>query len=1211
MRTRKHLAIAAAMVGLVAPVQAEFYPGSTDFEGDTPLADVCWSNVVEATVVVDTSVADANRSPNLPPSFDTTSRTNVLSFDTDAPIVRYLQSDRTAPSASTIYADILLKWQPCPAGSSAPEAGDDDKILVYTRVSQSGSETNLCVYAKDAADGTAQEFVLTKTVGKDEWHRLVVKATAAGYQVYCDGAAAADLCKTADDVDTFYALSSGAPLTSVAFAGAGHVDDLVLSDFDPALPIYTLTWGEGFDSVSFTTNGVAGAALAAADGEYRFQAPEGLEVVLTGNTGYRTIEVSVTGSSSAISLEGVSGIAKYFPQTATAGQDGSAEHPFELADADDLQVLKAAFAADASCRSLNYKVVADIDATDLGYWDGIGAQGTANSGLNGGTLDGDGHTISNLMFSTGTYRAFFNRMDNATIKNLTIHVKDIQETDAEEHGYAAFVGNLQNSVLQNCVATGTIGTVAKPSMHISAGFAATVGSGGVFLNCTNLISIVCAQTANPKIGGIVGLMQGGALTNCWNDGDITIAVKGSNDADNGAGGLIGYAQSNSATIYHCGNAGTVQSTSDFASHANNIPINVGTIIGRQKSSATTVAGDTIAQADAAPAGARSNVGGAVGIFFGLIYGLDFAIVDDNVATFVSSLAAGNTYKVMLSGATATYNFTEPGTIAFDEAMYTPTYVVTAADGLALTDATAGTVKTYTAAAVPATWVGGPSGDWETASNWDGGFVPTMDTVVTFTNDAQVAILGSDRCKEMVLSNAKVALVRDANATKPVLHFYGNEGRAVSVASGAKGSLGVNNLALFTESMDGNNNLTIDCAFAVLGDVTFRGITIRDRLAASFTITGKTTVSADATVKTIDWGTTKFQGGIEVAKGVTAKILTRPNGRAQIGTGVTLVANDGEGNPTTIWLMNGSNWSRKVSLDTGASVAVDAKHAATYFVAIEANSASVPDEHGLNPAYCDVYTAARNPTVFVTTYGVTVAGVENGQRVTPGTNLVISISGFAEGYEPFVTIMKHEDYSELLTTNVVSFTYTMPDFDINVVADATPPSYNDPEGREIEDLALVEWLSANNFTQSDIDALGNDAAATDKLYECWLLNCSIKAANPGGTISATGIAVTNGVISITVQLARQSPLGFIRGVVHIYGTDDLTDDFSLISDEIVGFGEGDPIFDTAPAEGAVTQSVTATFSPADVTAKFFKAVIEFPIPEDPEEPWEEPEPDPEE
>ena len=194
---------------------------------------------------------------------------------------------------------------------------------------------------------------------------------------------------------------------------------------------------------------------------------------------------------------------------------------------------------------------------------------------------------------------------------------------------------------------------------------------------------------------------------------------------------------------------------------------------------------------------------------------------------------------------------------------------------------------------------------------------------------------------------------------------------------------------------------------------------------------------------------------------------------------------------------------------------------------------------------------------------------------------------------------------------MSFTYTVPDFDIDVVAGATPPSYNDPEDYEITDQGLIDWLLANGFTQGDIDALGNDAAATDKLYECWLLNCSIKAANPGGTISATGIAVTNGVISITVRLDRQKPLGYINGVLHIYGTDDLADDFSLISDEIVGFSEGDSTFYTDPTEGAVTQSVTATFSPTDATAKFFRAVIEFQGSGDTEDPGEEPEPDPEE
>jgi hypothetical protein len=291
------------------------------------------------------------------------------------------------------------------------------------------------------------------------------------------------------------------------------------------------------------------------------------------------------------------------------------------------------------------------------------------------------------MFSTGTYRAFFNRMDNATIKNLTIHVADFEQTDAEEHGYAAFAGNMNASVLENCTATGAIGTIAKPAMSTCGGFAVKVDSGGVFVNCTNHISIVCSLNDNPKVGGIAGLFQGGVLTNCWNDGDITITCKKCANAGNGAGGLIGYAQTSSSTIYHSGNAGTIQST-DTTTNGGNFDIKVGTIIGMQNSQTATIAGGTIAQTDKDPAGAIANV-----------TGVNFATVDGNVATFVAdnALALNGEYKVMATGATATYAFAASGTIAFDEAMYTPTYAITAAEGLDLTNETVGTVKTYTAA----------------------------------------------------------------------------------------------------------------------------------------------------------------------------------------------------------------------------------------------------------------------------------------------------------------------------------------------------------------------------------------------------------------------------------------------------------------------------------------------------------------------------------
>ena len=365
--------------------------------------------------------------------------------------------------------------------------------------------------------------------------------------------------------------------------------------------------------------------------------------------------------------------AGYFPRTATAGQDGTASNPFELADADDLQALKAAFGT-AAYRGYNYKVVANIDATDLGYWDGIGTQGTAHTGLDGGTLDGGNYTISNLKFSAGKYRGFFNRMDNAMIKDLTINVTDIEQTNAEEHGYAAFVGNMDHSTLLNCTATGTIGTTAKPAMHTCAGMAVKVNAAGVFVNCTNHIDIV-------------GLMTGGALTNCWNDGDMTITVKTCGNDGNGAGGLIGYAQTTAFTVSGGGNAGTIQSTDTTTAASSQYDIHVGTIVGKANAALTAVDG-VVAQADAVSAGVRNNVNG-----------LDFATVDNNVATFVSTLESNNTYKVMLGGATATYAFADAGTIAFDtNLVQNVTFNITAAEGLTVTDATSAGVVTFTAGA---------------------------------------------------------------------------------------------------------------------------------------------------------------------------------------------------------------------------------------------------------------------------------------------------------------------------------------------------------------------------------------------------------------------------------------------------------------------------------------------------------------------------------
>ena len=62
-------------------------------------------------------------------------------------------------------------------------------------------------------------------------------------------------------------------------------------------------------------------------------------------------------------------------------------------------------------------------------------------------------------------------------------------------------------------------------------------------------------------------------------------------------------------------------------------------------------------------------------------------------------------------------------------------------------------------------------------------------------------------------------------------------------------------------------------------------------------------------------------------------------------------------------------------------------------------------------------------------------------------------------------------------------------------------------------------------------------------ECFLINCDFTEQGAGATLSITGIAVTNGVVSITVQLERKAPLGAINGVLNFYGANDLAAGFS--------------------------------------------------------------------
>ena len=461
---------------------------------------------------------------------------------------------------------------------------------------------------------------------------------------------------------------------------------------------------------------------------YEFTAPGSISF----DTALATPTYAITSSGAAgIPTASTSGTvttytAGYFPRTATAGQDGSAANPFEIADLDDLEALQAAVAnAPATYAGLSYIQTADIALTNV--WEGIGVKGgkdivsqaTYDNGAFTGVYDGDNYTISNFQMESGTdYGALFNSVYNATIKNLKISYKESKLTPTadsnDDSTGATFVGVAKSSTLQNLTAlAGSVTTVS--AYKDFGGIVGYLMAGSTVDSCTNELNVASIKGGR-KCGGIAIITQGGSGTatirNCKNSGT---SAGGAQD-----GGIVGYI-----------GVATLIDGCENTADAPLLTCQSGTV---------TVSGGTKSVANRA---AFVKNGGTV-------IGLNFATVDGNVATFVAdnALALNGEYKVMASGATATYAFAEAGTIAFDTALYTPTYAITAAEGLTLTDATVGTVKTYTATA-PA-----PAAEYKVE-------IGGADVVITPSDDVLAALetAGIDTSDVSAVNEALAATIR--------------------------------------------------------------------------------------------------------------------------------------------------------------------------------------------------------------------------------------------------------------------------------------------------------------------------------------------------------------------------------------------------------------------------------------------------------------------
>lgn len=724
----KTMAFATA-IGAASAAWATVFPGSTDFENEA-VPDTTYTEGSAVISQIETPPDVASRPAHYPYE---SSRTNVLEIDTgaDAPVFRNLNAAGTAEEG-TIYVDMLVKPTAIFAPDASPTPGSTDKLLVYFKEYPAGT-TNLCVYAGYDNDGlTKGECFLSSQlpVDKDTWYRLVIEAKTLqeaypGFNVYLGGYGSDFLCKRNEDPD-FYSLlidlnNTENPLPSavakVGFAGSGFVDDFVASDIDPDAVVtvpFTLTWPSGLTAVSYQIDAETPVSLTGETSPYTINDVTNGTVVTfivsNGDGAQKTLTVTAAeGTVVGIDATGATfGWADYLG----AAVDGA----YTIDDANDLNMLRKGVAAGLVTSNETFKQTANIDMTSAPAFAGIGVgaenEATLSSIAFCGIYDGNNKTISNITFTNRKGSGLFNLIRHATIKDLTVDTVSYEGPFANaKEGGAMIVGNGVDCTLQHLVTLGSNG-LNNPCTYNAAGIANRLeGRGGpvLVIGCTNNAAIYGCYS---KLGGICPIVQGADQTvtfvDCANTGDIVAngtteqtTLSGKTPGVDGAAGILGYAQgggSNYLSFTNCVNTGTITGVSgtkvaSIFGYCNNTTTGVKIVGGSAQA-------DVLSINDGA-----ANVTGA-----------KFATVDNGVATFVAddALALNGEYKVMAGSATATFVFTDLGTISFDEALSTPTYAITSSGAAGIPVAsTSGTVTTYTAGYFPRTATAGQDG---TAAN---------------------------------------------------------------------------------------------------------------------------------------------------------------------------------------------------------------------------------------------------------------------------------------------------------------------------------------------------------------------------------------------------------------------------------------------------------------------------------------------------------------
>jgi The GLUG motif len=278
-----------------------------------------------------------------------------------------------------------------------------------------------------------------------------------------------------------------------------------------------------------------------------------------------------------------------------SGGSGTADDPYQIANADDVLTLSAN-TIDYSSDDFNkcFVLTADIDLNSVSNFS------AAVVGVFEGVFDGAGHKISNLTVKNEVYQQhylgfFGTNYGIGQIKNLNMENVSITGGDGTTNS-GGIVGCNYGSI-SNCSSSGTITTGSAGSAAVG-GLVGHNFSDGTISNCHSTCDINNGNSAS-SIGGLVG-SNSGDINDCFSTGDINVG-----DDAVYIGGLAGY---NTDTIRNCYSTGAVIGRTD--------PAGLGGLVGDNDAGSSIsgcyATGDVIGGDDS------TDNGGLAGYNFGTI-----------------------------------------------------------------------------------------------------------------------------------------------------------------------------------------------------------------------------------------------------------------------------------------------------------------------------------------------------------------------------------------------------------------------------------------------------------------------------------------------------------------------------------------------------------------------------------------------------------------